>query len=317
VFFGTPEIAIPTLEALIANEDITVLAAVSQPDRPSGRGQIVQAPPVKVVCQKYNIPIFQPNKLSKAPEVVDALRALNPDLILMVAFGQILKKDVLSLPKYGVINLHASLLPAYRGAAPINWCIINGDNYTGITTMFTEAGLDTGPMLLSEKIALDNNVNSEELTRIMAEHGAKLTIKTIEHLKNGSLEAVPQDDSKATYAPILSKEIGKIDWSLKSSQIHNLVRGLIPWPTAFTYFRGNPLKIWRTKLVDNDTCENFKEDSIKPGGLVTLNKQIYVSCGEHSWLELIEVQPLNKQRLTAKDWSNGARLEHGDKFDLG
>jgi methionyl-tRNA formyltransferase len=315
VFFGTPEIAVPTLEALIAHKDITVVAAVSQPDRPAGRGQKMQAPPVKIVCQKHNIPVFQPPKLSKAPEVFESLKLLNPDLIIMVAFGQILKKNILELPKYGVINLHASLLPAYRGAAPINWCLINGDKSTGITTMFTEAGLDTGPMLLKEEFSIDENLNSEALTRIKAEHGAKLTVETIERLKEGNLQAVPQDDSKATYAPILSKETGRIDWSLPANRIHNLVRGLIPWPLSFTYFRNNPIKIWQTATVSNDVLDNLKMNNVTGGSLVVFNKQIYVCCGNDSWLEIKEVQPMNKQRLAAKDWSNGIHLDKTDKFD--
>jgi methionyl-tRNA formyltransferase len=316
VFFGTPDIAIPTLEALINHKDINVLAAITQPDRPSGRGHKLQAPPVKVLCQKYDIPVFQPEKLSKAPDVVESLRKLEPDLIIMVAFGQILKKEVLAIPKHGVINLHASLLPAYRGAAPINWTIINGDTATGISTMFTEAGLDTGPMLLKEKISLDNNINSQELTKIMAERGAKLTIKTIEQLMAGTIKVEPQDDSQATYAPILDKSMGKIDWTNSANKIHNLIRGLIPWPLAFTTFRGNPIKIWRTELVAADKLVLLQKNIHSPGTIISINKELFVCCGEGSWLEVKEVQPMNKSKLTVKDWSNGAHLETNDKFEF-
>lgn len=249
VFFGTPDIAVPTLEALIAHKNVAVVAAVTQPDRPSGRGHKIQAPPIKLVCQKYNIPVYQPEKLSKAKDVVEALSNLKPDLIIMVAFGQILKKDVLSIPKQGIINLHASLLPAYRGAAPINWALINGDAMTGITTMVTETGLDTGPMLLKEEISLSDDMNAQELSKIVAEQGAQLIIKTIDQLAAGNLRPEKQDDSKATHAPILTKELGRINWSNSAKQIHNLVRGIIPWPLAFTNFRGSPIKIWCTKLV--------------------------------------------------------------------
>ena len=316
VFFGTPDIAIPTLEALIAHEDINVLAAITQPDRPSGRGHKLQAPPVKLLCEKHNIPVFQPEKLSKAPAVLEALHKLQPDLIIMVAFGQILKKDILALPKYGVINLHASLLPAYRGAAPINWAIINGDTITGITTMFTEAGVDTGPMLLKEEIALDANINSHELTKIMADQGAKLTIRTIEQLIAGTLKAEPQNNEKATYAPILLKSMGKIDWSHPANKIHNLVRGIIPWPLAFTTFRGSPLKIWSTKLVEQEELSLLPQNNTKHGEIISINKQLFVCCGENTWLEIKEVQPLNKPRLAAKDWSNGIHLDTNDKFQL-
>ncbi len=305
VFFGTPEFAVPTLEALIAHKDIKVLAAVSQPDRPSGRGQKLQAPPVKLVCQKHNIPIFQPEKLSKAPDVVDVLHSLKPDLIIMVAFGQILKKEVLAIPKQGVINLHASLLPAYRGAAPINWAIINGDTIAGITTMFTEAGLDTGPMLLKEEIPLDSDTNSAELSKLLAVRGAKLTIKTIEQLQARVLKPEQQDENKATYAPLLNKAMGKINWSNSADKIHNLVRGLIPWPLAFTTFRDNPIKIWVLQ-------ENVSKQ--EPGLMTLLNKQLFVCCGENSWLELKEIQPANRSKLPAYDWINGLHLQVAEKL---
>ncbi len=316
VFFGTPDIAIPTLEALITHKDINVLAAVTQPDRPSGRGHKLQAPPVKLLCQKRGITVFQPEKLSKAPDVVESLRKLQPDLIIMVAFGQILKKDVLSMPEHGVINLHASLLPSYRGAAPINWAIINGDTVTGISTMFTEAGLDTGPILLKENISLDSNINAQELTDIMGERGAKLTIKTIEQLMVGALKAERQDDSKATYAPVLTKSMGKIDWTNSANKIHNLVRGLIPWPLAFTTFRSNPLKIWRTELVNQDKLELLQKNIYSSGTIVVINKELFVCCGQNSWLEIKEVKPVNKAKLAVKDWSNGVHLDTNDKFEF-
>ena len=220
------------------------------------------------------------------------------------------------MPKHGVINLHASLLPAYRGAAPINWSIINGDTTTGISTMFTEAGLDTGPVLLKEEIPLNNHIDSQELTNIMAERGAKLTIKTIEQLMLGTLKAESQDNEKATYAPILTKSMGKIDWSNSANKIHNLVRGLIPWPLAFTTFRGSPLKIWRTELLSQDKLELLQKGVHKPGTMIAINKDLFVCCGEHTWLEIKEVQPVNKTRLAVKDWSNGVHLEKNEQFEL-
>lgn len=315
VFFGTPEIAVPTLEALIKHKQMQVFAVVTQPDRPSGRGQKLQAPPVKLLCQKYGITVFQPQKLSKAPEVVEELRKLEPDFIVMVAFGQILKKEVLALPKIGVINLHASLLPAYRGAAPINWSIINGDTTTGISTMFTEAGLDTGPTLLKEEIPIDIDMTSQDLTNIMAERGAALTVKTLEELLAGNLKAQEQDDRKATYAPMLNKELARIDWSQSAIKIHNLVRGLIPWPLAHTSFRNSPIKIWRTGLVENSKVEKLPKNNLEPGSIVSNNKEIYAYCGENTWLEIKDLQPINKSRISAKDWSNGIHLQVDDKFE--
>ncbi len=315
IFFGTPEIAIPTLEALIAHNKIDVVAAVTQPDRPSGRGHKLQAPAVKLTCQKHNIPVFQPEKLSKAKEVVEALTLLAPDLIVMVAFGQILKKDILAIPKYGIINLHASLLPAYRGAAPINWALINGDTKTGITTMFTEAGLDTGPMLLKEEIDLDSVINSHELANLVARLGAELTIGTIEQLLAGTLKPQPQDDSKATYAPILTKSLGEIDWSQPAQKIHNLVRGLVPWPLAYTKFRGSPIKIWRTELVSSDNLNLMGPGNNKVGSIIVINKRVNVICGDNSPLEIKEMQPANKQKLSAGDWANGIHIQPSERFE--
>ena len=314
VFLGTPDFAIPTLEALIANDSMQVVAVVTQPDRASGRGQKLQAPPVKLVAQKHAIPVFQPEKLSKAKDVVEALRNLEPDLIIMVAFGQILKSDVLSIPKHGVINLHASLLPNYRGAAPINWAIINGDTTTGITTMYTEAGLDTGPMLLKQEIPIDINTNAHELGKQLAQVGAKLIIKTIEQLEKGSLKPQRQDDSKATYAPLMDKSTGKINWSGSASSIHNLVRGLIPWPLATTTFRGNPLKLWRTQLVSQDVLKELAQQNATPGTIVVHHKQLYVCCGNNDWLKILELQPMNKPRLAANDWINGTHLQIDEKL---
>ncbi len=316
VFFGTPEFAVPTLEALINDKDIKVLAVVTQPDRPSGRGHKLQAPPVKLVCQKYNIPVYQPEKLSKANDVVESLRVLQPDLIIMVAFGQILKKAVLEIPKLGVINLHASLLPAYRGAAPINWAIINGDTVSGITTMFTEVGLDTGPMLLKQEICIDANMNAAELSKELANCGASLTVKTIQLLQAGGLQSQKQDDSKATYAPLLSKELGKIDWSRSAVEIHNLVRGLIPWPLAFTSFRDNIVKIWRTSLVESNELSNLQQNSPKgePGLISLLNKRLFVCCQNNIWLEIKEIQPANRAKLNAFDWINGLHLQSSEKL---
>jgi len=315
IFLGTPDFAVSTLSALIACEDIKVSAVITQPDRQSGRGQKLHAPPIKILAEAHKIPVLQPVRLSKAPEIIEHIRQLAPDLLVMVAFGQILKPELLAIPRIGVVNLHASLLPAYRGAAPINWAIINGETVTGITTMFTEAGLDTGPILLKEEIEIPDNMNAAQLAQQMANRGAALTIKTIEQLKTGQVKPIPQDDSKATYAPLLSKETATINWKKSALSIHNLVRGLIPWPVAFTTFHNQPLKIWQTRVPrPSEVTDLLSTHSAEPGNIIILNKQFMVACEQDTWLEIIEVQPANKSKLNACDWANGIRLRNGDKF---
>ncbi len=314
IFLGTPEFAVPTLEALIAHTDISVLAVVTQPDRPSGRKHEVHETPCKRVALSHNIPVLQPESLAKSAETVEALTKMAPDLIVMVAFGQILKKAILNLPTLGVINLHASLLPAYRGAAPINWAIINGDTTTGITTMFTESGIDTGPTLLKSEISLSADIDAQSLSKELSIKGAQLTIETLEQLMSGSLVAEKQDDKLATYAPILTKELGLIDWSKSAQDIHNLIRGLVPWPGTHTFFQGVPIKIWKTTLVpniDHDLEEN--RHTLGEGAVFSVNKNVYIKCGSggSDLLRLVTVQPFGRNKLPAYDWLNGLRLLTG------
>jgi methionyl-tRNA formyltransferase len=315
VFLGTPEFAVPTLEALIAHPNLDVVAVVTQPDRPAGRNQKTHVPPTKRVALLHSIPVLQPESLAKSPETVEMLNVLNPDLIVMVAFGQILKKAVLKLPRLGVVNLHASLLPSYRGAAPINWAIINGDRETGITTMFTDPGVDTGPILLKSFLPIDPDINAEELAAQMSTKGAKLVVETIEKLTSETLAPEKQDDTRATYAPILTKEMGEIDWKQSASHVHNLVRGLIPWPGAFTFLRGEPLKIWKTSTeLPSDEFAKAADHSPKPGTIIVEGKAVLASCGSSGAdaLRLLEVQPVNRARMSAFDWYNGARLAKGE-----
>lgn len=317
VFLGTPEFAVPTLEALINHPNVEIIAVVTQPDRPSGRGQKMHVPPTKRVALLHNIPVLQPESLAKSPETVEMLRVLNPDLIIMVAFGQILKKAVLNLPRLGVVNLHASLLPAYRGAAPINWSIINGDRETGITTMFTEAGVDTGPTLLKKFLPIDPDIDAEELAKQMSIAGAKLVIETLEKLMADALKPERQDDSRATFAPILTRELGNIDWHNSASNIHNLVRGLVPWPGTVTIFRGELLKIWKTSTeLPQGQFTSGHHDSLQPGTIIVENKTVLVRCGNEAAdaLRLVTVQPVNRARMAAIDWANGARLKGGERL---
>lgn len=309
IFLGTPDFAVPTLQQLIDFPHTDVVAVVTQPDRPSGRGNKMHAPPTKVLAEQHNIKVFQPAKLSKSPEIVQAMRELQPDLIVMVAFGQILKKEVLNMPPRGVINVHASLLPKLRGAAPLNWSIINGDTTAGVTTMFTEAGVDTGPMLLKKETHIDDEMNAEQLARILAVDGAYLLIETIQKLLDGTLVAERQDDSQATLAPMLDKELGRVNWSNSAKNIHNLVRGIVPWPGAFTIFNNAPLKIWKTKTAENS------ETRLPIGSIVKAGDKILVACGAgDERLELLEVQPPSKAKMQAKDWVNGAHIKSGDIF---
>jgi len=307
LFLGTPEFAVPTLNELIAFPETEVVGVVCQPDRPAGRGNKVHMPPVKEVALKQGIAVLQPVKLAKEPDVVAAMRNLEPDLIVMVAFGQILKKEVLDIPKHGVMNLHGSLLPKWRGAAPINWSIINGDTVTGITTMFTDVGVDTGPMLLKAELPLTDDMTSIDLAQALSTVGARLVIQTIDKLLAGTLVAEPQDDSQHTYAPVLSKEMAVIDWKWEAKKIHNRVRGLQPWPGTVATYKGSQVKIWKTRVEpgDNEECGT--------GTLFFAGNRVFVGCSESGKerLELIEVQPANKNKMSAQAWANGIHLQSG------
>ncbi len=310
IFLGTPTFAVPTLQKLIDSKEDQVVAVVCQPDRPAGRGNKLHEPPTKLLALSHNIPVLQPTRLSKSPETVEAMRQHNADVIVMVAFGQILKKEVLTLTKYGVINIHASLLPKYRGAAPINWSIINGETRTGITTMFTEAGVDTGPMLLKREVDIAPEATSEDLSHELSHVGAELLMETLELLRKGELKPIPQNDSEHTLAPMMDKKTGAITWSSSGQVIHNLVRGLLPWPAAYASFQQTPLKILKTKVSNRSSMEN------RPGILQLEGDKVFVSCGEegHELLELLEVQPANKQRMPARSWANGLRLKGGEEL---
>lgn len=310
LFLGTPEFAVPTLQKLIDHPEMEVVGAVMQPDRPAGRGNVMHAPPTKELAQKHGVPVFQPEKLSKSPEVVEQLRALEPDYAVMVAFGQILRKSMLELPKNGIVNIHASLLPAYRGAAPINWCIINGDTVGGVTTMFTEAGVDTGPMLLKRQVAIGPDTTAADYAKELSVVGADLLIETLLGLENGTVQPEAQDESKATMAPMMTKDLGRIKWESPMHAVHNLVRGLCPWPSTFTTFRGAPLKIIKTRAVEGTA------DPMPPGMVQIKSGSVLVACGTEGQerLELLDVQPANKGRMAARDWANGVRLSDNDRF---
>jgi len=317
IYLGTPQFAVPTLEALIQADDFDVVAAVCQPDRPRGRGNKVEEPPVKKTAIAHNIPVFQPVSLAKEPEVVEALAALKPDILVMVAFGQILKKAVLTMAPMGVINVHGSLLPELRGAAPINWSIINGATVTGVTTMQTEAGLDTGPMLLKDEIPIDDEMTAEDLTQTMSQVGAALLVKTLRLLQEGKITPEVQDDSKATFAPRLGKELSPIDWQKSARKIHDQVRGLAPWPSTTTTFRGQEIKVIRTRLCKGGpgiTIETI-DTAAKAGTIYKHGQDLLVRCGDGALLQILEVQPLSRAKQEAANWTNGVRLVDGECFE--
>ena len=261
IFMGTPEFAVPSLKALIESED-KVIAVVTQPDKPKGRGLEVVPPPTKVLAEKHGISVLQPQKI-KTEEFFNELQKFNPDLICVVAYGKLLPKNILDMPPHGCINVHASLLPKYRGAAPINWAIIRGEKVTGITTMKMDVGMDTGDMLLKREVQIDDEDNGETLSEKLSHVGAELLIDTIRLLKKGELQPIPQDHSQATYTPMLEKEHGKIDWEKPAEEIRNLIRGTLPWPGAYTTLDGKLLKIYRAGVSDGvgGPGEVIKSDS--------------------------------------------------------
>lgn len=324
IYLGTPEFAVPTLKALIDDPFFEVVAAVCQPDRPRGRGNKVQAPPVKQTAVAAGITVLQPEKLGASPETVEAMAALKPDVLVMVAFGQILKKAVLEMAPLGVINLHGSLLPELRGAAPINWAILRGLEQTGITTMQTDRGVDTGAMLLKEKIDIPVDMDAIELGAKMAQVGADLMVRTLKGLADGSVKPIPQDDTLSTYAPLLEKEMGAIDWRDGARKIHDQVRGLRPWPGAFTGFNQQVLKINRTALPGPEPGTEGPASSksqLSPGTLILASgkgrSSVLVACGENGGerLELISVQPPGKPGTDAQAWANGVHLKDGDRLE--
>jgi methionyl-tRNA formyltransferase len=300
VFMGTPDFARPTLQRLIDRGE-EILAVVTQPDRPKGRGQKFLPPPVKELAERHGLPVLQPLKV-RAPEFIDIMREMKPDLIVVVAFGQVLPKALLEIPKYGCINVHASLLPRYRGAAPINYCIINGETETGVTTMLMDVGLDTGDMLVKKVTAIDPEEDTQSLHDRLSALGADSLDETLDLLCTGSLAPEKQDDSLSCYAPMLKKENGLIDWDRDPQVIKNLVRGMTPWPGAFTYLDEKFLKIYRLRIGDGTGS---------PGTVLAVGKDgIEVACAGGSVI-LEEVQLEGKKRLPVREFLAGCRIDPG------
>jgi methionyl-tRNA formyltransferase len=308
VFLGTPQFAVPTLEHIVAAGH-EVLTVVTQPDRPKGRGQQPAAPPVKQSALRLGLPVYQPERVRR-PEAVVHLRALAPEIMVVVGYGQIIPQSVIDLASRGIINVHASLLPKYRGAAPIQWAIVNGETVTGVTSMQIDAGLDTGDMLLKAETKIGPDENALELGDRLAVMGANLLVETLDRLAAGTIIPVKQDSAHATYAPIIKKEDGYIDWSQPAQAIHNRVRGFEPWPGAYTQFRGQTLHIWKARLPVASAV-------LPPGpaGRFVSLKPLIVTCGSGA-LELLEVQLAGRKRIFATDFANGQRLKDNESVGV-
>ena len=305
VFMGTPEFSVGALKALY-NAGHEIVAVFTQPDKPKGRKMILTAPPVKTVAEELNIPVFQPKSV-KTEEAYELVESFNADVIVVVAYGKILPTSILNVARYGCINIHASVLPRHRGAAPIQWSIVSGDRVTGVTTMQMDEGIDTGDILQISQTPISNDDDGGTLHDRLSLMGAELICKTLEAIENGEIAPQKQDDSLATYAPIITREMGKIDFSKTAEQIHNLVRGFTPWPAAYTFLNGKRLKVYKTEVASIGTNE-------QPGTVVFCDKKIIVSCGEYSAIELIDVQLEGKSRMTADVLLNGNPIEKGTKL---
>lgn len=306
VFCGTPEFAVPSLNLLLQQPDFKVLSVYTQPDRPRGRGQEISFNPIKVIALAANLPVHQPAKI-RAPEAEQPLRALAPDAIVIIAYGQIIPARLLDIPKLGWINLHASLLPKYRGAAPIHWAIVNGETLTGNTTMRIDAGMDTGEMLLQQELAIEPGETTPELAVRLAEAGAPLMVETLRGLAKGALRGRPQNHAQASLAPVLKREDGSIDWSLSATQIYNRMRGFMPWPNAYTQFRNQTCHLGGVP-VSNQVQQH------KPGTILSGGGQVRVVCGRGSLLELTTVKLEGRKQVSAAEFANGARLQPGEHF---
>lgn len=301
VFMGTPSFAVPSLKALLEHGE-EVVGVYTQPDKPKGRGYKLTPPPVKELAVESGIPVFQPETL-KSPEVFRELKALNPELIIVVAYGKILPVSILELPKYHCINVHGSLLPKYRGAAPIQWSVLNGDTTAGVTTMYMAEGLDTGDMIECTEVAVGENETASELYDRLSLIGADLLIHTLESVKTGKVEAIPQNNAEATYAPMLTKEMSLLDFHKPAHLVHNLIRGLSDWPCAYTMLDQKRLKVYRSKVVD---CSGT------PGQLLD-SKRFIVACADHA-VEFCEVQYEGSKRMSGPDFLRGKKLEIGKQL---
>lgn len=307
VFMGTPEFAVPSLKALVEAEH-DICGVFTQPDKPKNRGMRLQASPVKEYALSVGLQVFQPAKMRDG-EALAILRELKPDLIVVAAYGKILPVDILELPPLGCINVHSSLLPKYRGAAPINWAILNGEDETGVTIQRMAEGIDTGDILAQTKTAIDASENAAQLLTRLAKLGAELLVETVREIRIGSVRATPQDESRASYAPMLSKELSPMDWSKTARQLHDQVRGLYPWPSAVAVLDGIRCKVIRTSLLEGETVQ-------RPGTVLQADKKgLRVACGDGKVLEILELQPDGKKAMTATAFLMGHPIQTSTVID--
>jgi methionyl-tRNA formyltransferase len=304
IFLGTPEFAVRTLEHMLAAGH-NIVCVVTQPDRPKGRKQELVPSPVKAAALRLGIPVFQPERIRR-PEAIEHLRTLQPEIMVVVGYGQIIPRVVIDIAPRGIINVHASLLPELRGAAPIQWAVARGEKITGVTTMQIDEGLDTGGILLRSETSIGPDETAVELSPRLAEDGARLLVRTLAAVERENLSAQPQDSSRATWAPILKKEDGRIDWTSSASQIHNHIRGLQPWPGAFTCFRGHTLHLWRSQL-------SGRRSDLLPGALIH-DSGVFATGGDGVALEILEVQLEGRKRMPAAVFANGQRLTNEERF---
>ena len=301
IFLGTPAFAVPTLDALAENHH--VLLVVTQPDRPKGRGQEVTASPVKQAALRWGLPLYQPERVRR-PEAQARLADLKPEIMVVVGYGQIIPQSVIDIPSRGIVNVHASLLPKYRGAAPIQWAIVNGEKVTGVTTIQINAGLDTGDILLMRETTVDPDETAIELGERLARMGADLLIQTLDGLARAAIAPRKQNDAEASLAPILKKEDGVLRWPEPAAAIHNRVRGLLPWPGGYTRFRGQLLHIWSARTT--------ADRSPRPPGSVLAGGGFRVACGDGLVLNLMEVQLEGRKRMSGEAFANGQHLNEND-----
>jgi methionyl-tRNA formyltransferase len=303
IFLGTPVFAVPTLQRIV-DAGHRVSAVFTQPDRPKGRGGQLSASPVKEAALRLGLPVHQPERIRHA-DVVEQLKQMRPDAMVVVGYGQIIPQAIIDIPRLGIVNVHASLLPKYRGAAPIQWSVANGETRTGVTTMRIDAGLDTGDMLLKWETQIGAEENALELGARLAEAGAELLVETL----RGNPTPVKQDPGEATLAPILRKEDGEIDWDWPAEKIFNRSRGFLPWPGAYSFFRGQMFHIWKSRVLGEALPG-------EPGLMSAMEKRLLIACGQRTELELIEVQVEGRKRMSAAAFMNGHHLKDDEKLGV-
>jgi methionyl-tRNA formyltransferase len=304
-FMGSATFALPSLDALF-EKAYEIAGVITQPDKPAGRGQIVQPPPVKKRAFELHLPVYQPRSL-KTDEAHALIEALATDMIVVVAYGKILPPWLLQSPRFGCINVHGSILPKYRGAAPVHWALANGEKTTGVCTMLLDEGLDTGPVYLCERTDIAPEETVTQLYDRLAQLGAKVLIETVQGVANGTLKPIPQNHSGATLAPLLKKEDGFIDWHMPAEKIHNRVRAFNPWPGTAAKFRGRVCKILRTAIRDKLSLES--------GSIVASRNSLSTVCGDGTLLEILSIQPEGRKAVSGMDFANGARIQPGEKFE--